>query len=78
MVIFKIEKHVLDAFGFGIFACFDFNNINTSCDCKDTLFVEALEKGNVLILDGISIVKTCRWLCLVSLEYDDRKDFFLN
>ena len=48
------------------------------CDCKDTLFAGALEKGDVLILDGISIVKTCRWLCLVSLEYDDGKDFFLN
>ena len=29
---------------------------------KDALFAEALEKGDVLIPDGISIVKMCRWL----------------
>jgi len=29
---------------------------------KDALFAEALAKGNVLIPDGVSIVKACRWL----------------
>jgi N-acetylglucosaminyldiphosphoundecaprenol N-acetyl-beta-D-mannosaminyltransferase len=29
---------------------------------KDVLFEEALTKGDVLIPDGISIVRTCRWL----------------
>ena len=29
---------------------------------KDTLFVEALLKGDVLIPDGASIVKACRWI----------------
>ncbi|MGM9705001.1 MAG: WecB/TagA/CpsF family glycosyltransferase [Prevotella sp.] len=29
---------------------------------KDSLFAEALRKGDVLIPDGISIVKACRWL----------------
>ncbi len=29
---------------------------------KDTLFQEALMKGDVLIPDGISVVKACRWL----------------
>lgn len=29
---------------------------------KDPLFAEALEKGDALIPDGISIVKACRWL----------------
>lgn len=29
---------------------------------KDPLFAEALEKGDVLVPDGISIVKACRWL----------------
>jgi N-acetylglucosaminyldiphosphoundecaprenol N-acetyl-beta-D-mannosaminyltransferase len=29
---------------------------------KDELFAEALEKGDYLIPDGISIVKACRWL----------------
>lgn len=29
---------------------------------KDPLFAEALQKGDALIPDGISIVKACRWL----------------
>ena len=29
---------------------------------KDTLFAEALTKGDVLIPDGVSIVKACRWI----------------
>lgn len=29
---------------------------------KDRLFAEALQKGNILIPDGISIVKACKWL----------------
>lgn len=29
---------------------------------KDALFAEALTKGNVLIPDGASIVKACRWI----------------
>lgn len=29
---------------------------------KDKIFAEALIKGNVLIPDGISIVKACKWL----------------
>jgi N-acetylglucosaminyldiphosphoundecaprenol N-acetyl-beta-D-mannosaminyltransferase len=29
---------------------------------KDELFAEALEKGDYLIPDGISIVKACKWL----------------
>ncbi|MBM6991887.1 MAG: WecB/TagA/CpsF family glycosyltransferase [Prevotella sp.] len=29
---------------------------------KDALFAEALQKGDYLIPDGISIVKACRWL----------------
>ena len=29
---------------------------------KDSLFAEALTKGDVLIPDGISIVKACRWI----------------
>lgn len=33
---------------------------------KDKLFAEALMKGNVLIPDGISVVKACRWLNAVS------------
>lgn len=28
---------------------------------KDTLFAEALSCGDVLIPDGVSIVKACRW-----------------
>ena len=33
---------------------------------KDKLFAEALMKGDVLIPDGISVVKACRWLNAVS------------
>lgn len=33
---------------------------------KDKLFAEALMKGDVLIPDGISVVKVCRWLNAVS------------
>ena len=29
---------------------------------KDKVFAEALQKGDVLIPDGISIVKACKWL----------------
>ncbi|WP_195593781.1 WecB/TagA/CpsF family glycosyltransferase, partial [Phocaeicola dorei] len=29
---------------------------------KDRLFAEALQQGDVLIPDGVSIVKACRWL----------------
>ena len=29
---------------------------------KDKLFAEALTKGDVLIPDGVSIVKACRWI----------------
>lgn len=29
---------------------------------KDKLFAEALQQGDVLIPDGASIVKACRWL----------------
>ncbi|KAA5383806.1 WecB/TagA/CpsF family glycosyltransferase, partial [Phocaeicola dorei] len=29
---------------------------------KDKLFAEALQRGDVLIPDGASIVKACRWL----------------
>ena len=29
---------------------------------KDTLFAEALSCGDVLIPDGVSIVKACRWI----------------
>lgn len=29
---------------------------------KDELFAEALTKGDVLIPDGVSIVKACKWL----------------
>ena len=29
---------------------------------KDALFAEALEKGDVLIPDGVSIVKACKWI----------------
>ena len=29
---------------------------------KDSLFAEALTKGDVLIPDGVSIVKACRWI----------------
>lgn len=29
---------------------------------KDRLFAEALQKGDILIPDGISIVKACKWL----------------
>ena len=29
---------------------------------KDVLFAEALEKGDVLIPDGVSIVKACKWI----------------
>jgi len=29
---------------------------------KDCLFAEALAKGDVLIPDGVSIVKACKWL----------------
>ena len=36
---------------------FSYNNAR-----KDALFAEALTKGDVLIPDGISIVKACRWL----------------
>ena len=28
---------------------------------KDKLFAEALQQGDVLIPDGVSIVKACRW-----------------
>lgn len=30
--------------------------------CKDAVFAEALTKGDVLIPDGISIVKACKWI----------------
>lgn len=36
------------------------HSYNTSL--KDPLFAEALQKGDVLIPDGISIVKACKWL----------------
>lgn len=36
------------------------HSYNTSL--KDSLFAEALQKGDVLIPDGISIVKACKWL----------------
>lgn len=29
---------------------------------KDKLFAEALTKGDILIPDGVSIVKACKWL----------------
>ena len=29
---------------------------------KDSLFAEALTNGDVLILDGVSIVKACKWI----------------
>ena len=29
---------------------------------KDALFAEALEKGDALIPDGVSIVKACKWI----------------
>ena len=29
---------------------------------KDALFAEALTKGDALIPDGASIVKTCKWI----------------
>ena len=29
---------------------------------KDSLFAEALQKGDVLIPDGVSIVKACKWI----------------
>lgn len=29
---------------------------------KDALFAEALEKGDVLIPYGVSIVKACKWI----------------
>lgn len=32
------------------------------CAQEDPLFAEALQKGDVLIPDGVSIVKACRWL----------------
>lgn len=34
---------------------------------KDELFAEALTNGDVLILDGVSIVKACRWIKAKSL-----------
>ena len=34
---------------------------------KDQLFAEALTQGNVLIPDGVSIVKACRWIHAKSL-----------
>ena len=34
---------------------------------KDELFAEALTNGNVLIPDGVSIVKACRWIKAKSL-----------
>ena len=34
---------------------------------KDELFAEALTNGDVLIPDGVSIVKTCRWIKAKSL-----------
>ena len=36
---------------------FSYNNAR-----RDVLFEEALTKGDVLIPDGISIVRVCRWL----------------
>ena len=29
---------------------------------KDSLFAEALMRGDVLIPDGVSVVKACRWI----------------
>ena len=29
---------------------------------KDSLFAEALQQGDVLIPDGVSIVKACKWI----------------
>ena len=29
---------------------------------KDQLFADALTNGDVLILDGVSIVKACKWI----------------
>ena len=29
---------------------------------KDSLFAEALTNGDVLVSDGVSIVKACRWI----------------
>ncbi len=29
---------------------------------KDSLFVEALTNGDVLIPDGVSIMKACKWI----------------
>lgn len=37
---------------------------------KDKIFAEALIKGNVLIPDGISIVKACKWLKAKSQPQD--------
>lgn len=34
---------------------------------KDELFAEALTNGDVLIPDGVSIVKACRWIKAKSL-----------
>ena len=36
------------------------HSYNTAC--KDELFAEALTNGDVLIPDGVSIVKACRWI----------------
>lgn len=37
---------------------------------KDTLFAKSLQKGDVLIPDGISIVKACKWLKAQSLPQE--------
>ena len=36
------------------------HSYNTAC--KDELFAEALTRGDVLIPDGVSIVKACKWI----------------
>ena len=41
------------------------HSYNTAC--KDELFAEALTNGDVLIPDGVSIVKACRWIKAKSL-----------
>ena len=46
------------------------NTINAHSNntaCKDELFAEALTNGDVLIPDGVSIVKACRWIKAKSL-----------
>lgn len=44
---------------------FSYNNAR-----KDSLFAEALMKGDVLIPDGISIVKACKWLKAKSIPQE--------